>query len=172
MVRMSRKMAERKDGWTKGVVLGNGGSWASHLLPLSRQLEAIRPIPGFLTYQHALVLSTEPPSFPYPLLNPLPPILQYPAPPPIISSIPPSTTLPVVVETYTVMYGRTGPDRVSVICRVRGPRRERLVANADVGAVLGMHERGVEVVGRFGTLRGVGDGLHWIEFEEGEKAKM
>ncbi len=47
-----------------------------------------------------------------------------------------------------------------------------MVANADVKTVLGMHERGVEVVGRFGTVRGVGDGLNWVEFEEAEKAKI
>jgi hypothetical protein len=168
---MARKMSEGKEGWKTGIVLGNGGWFQSFCVSPKPKL-TIDSSKGFMTYQHAVVLSTEPPTLPYPLINPLPPILQHPAHPPIISDIPSNTTLPIVVETYTIIYGRTGPDRVSLICRVRGPQRERLVANADVKTVLGMHERGVEVVGRFGTVRGVGDGLNWVEFEEAEKAKI
>lgn len=128
-----------------------------------------------MTYQHAIVVSSIPPKQPYPLVNPLPAQLTYPAAPEIISELPTTTTLPVIVETYTIIYGRDGPQRAALICRVRGPKRERLVGNADLKTVLGMQEKGVEIVGSFGTATGKGDGLNWITIEEGGasgRAKM
>ncbi|KAI9002953.1 acetyl-CoA acetyltransferase [Hyaloraphidium curvatum] len=135
----------------RGVVLGNG---------------------GFFTYQHALALSGQPSGIAYPTVRPLPPVLKFYELPTVIESLEPGTSLPVTVETYTIIYGRVGPDKAALVCRVRGPGRERVVANADPAEVLRMQEAGREVVGAKGEVKAVGSGMHWLTFEGEGRPKM
>ncbi|KIW41817.1 uncharacterized protein PV06_05424 [Exophiala oligosperma] len=101
---MVRVLRRRKRG-TRGLVLGNGGN---------------------VTYQHALVLSANPPAMgqEYPRENPLPKLLDVRGP--AIDSRPEGKA---TIETYTVEFSRGGEPETAIIIGLLEKTGHRFVAN-------------------------------------------
>jgi len=101
---------------------------------------------GVLTYQHVLILSSNPRVSPYPSANPLPENLESLPRPEIATDAEGEAT----VETYTAEYDRKGkPSMGFVVLRLKDGRR--MVANVE-GMSLDELVRG-EGIGRKGMVR-------------------
>ncbi len=169
------KMARRVIGWSAdrpvtvhgGLTFGGGpvGNYMTHAA--AQMVKALRAggghgllfgNGGYCTHNHSIVLSVTPPptgTFPQDYLfqaeadaarGPTPPL---------------SDTIegPARLETYTVIYGRDGPNYGVVMART--PADERVVARVDAEEIDFLTSGRVEPVGTAGITERRGDMLHW-----------
>jgi hypothetical protein len=129
---------------------------------------------GVLTYQHVIVLSTNPrpDNSPYPESNPLPEELT----PEVLKlsnvSVPEldeKANGEAVVESYTVEFGRNGaPMRGHVVGRLRGSGHRFIANHGDDGTLMQLTSQTKEQIGRTGWVRneeGTGRNLFTFSLE-------
>ncbi|KAM3558892.1 hypothetical protein ARSEF4850_004385 [Beauveria asiatica] len=124
---MTRELRSRK--YNNGLILANG---------------------GMLTHQYAVCLSAEPrkDGKDYPLENPLPLVVQDPAPP-----FAQDATGPATIETYTIEYDRSGVPSLGLIVG-KLKTGERFLANhGDDATLQRLAQRSVEHIGEAGVVR-------------------
>ncbi|KAM3471695.1 hypothetical protein MY5147_005696 [Beauveria neobassiana] len=124
---MTRELRSRK--YNNGLILANG---------------------GMLTHQYVVCLSAQPrkDGKDYPLENPLPLVVQDPAPP-----FAEDATGPATIETYTIEYDRSGVPNLGLIVG-KLKTGERFLANhGDDATLQRLAQRSVEHIGEAGVVR-------------------
>ncbi|KAM3505323.1 hypothetical protein MY10362_003026 [Beauveria mimosiformis] len=124
---MHAKLRSRK--YNNGLILANG---------------------GMLTHQYVVCLSAQPrkDGKDYPLENPLPLVVQDPAPP-----FAEDATGPATIETYTIEYDRSGVPSLGLIVG-KLKTGERFLANhGDDATLQRLAQRSVEHIGEAGVVR-------------------
>ncbi|KAH6638333.1 hypothetical protein C7974DRAFT_462543 [Boeremia exigua] len=136
---------------------GAGNNYSMHALTeMTRQLRAGRGRKGLvlcnggvLSYQHVVVLGTEPRASGYPVGNPLPEVLSDVEVPALAEE----AHGECVVETYTVEFNRDGtPLRGHIVGRLKSNNKRFLANQGDESTLRQMAEGAVEIVGKSGWV--------------------
>ncbi|OSS49671.1 hypothetical protein B5807_05967 [Epicoccum nigrum] len=136
---------------------GAGNNYSMHALTeMTRQLRAGRGKKGLvlcnggvLSYQHVVVLGTEPRGSPYPVGNPLPEVLDDVEVPALAEQ----AEGECVVETYTVEFSRDGsPLRGHIVGRLKSDSKRFLANHGDDSTLRQLAEGAGEIVGKAGWV--------------------